>query len=82
MPVTVAKVARRVPTAAEVQSVITELKQKVGGILLLVSPTPAQIDQAGDQICTAFDNGQSFAQVKATGLSMIPPIDHRAPGHR
>jgi hypothetical protein len=66
------KVPRRTPSAAEVQSVITQLKQRVGGLLLLVSPTPAQIDQAGDQVCTAFDNGQSFAQVKATGLSMIP----------
>lgn len=71
-PTTVAKVPRRTPTAAEVQGVITELKRQVGGLLLLVSPTPAQIDQAGDQICTAFDNGQTFAQVKATGLSMIP----------
>jgi len=72
VPVTVAKVARRTPTAAEIQSVITELKQRVGGILVLVSPTPAQINQAGDQICTAFDNNQTLAQVKATGLSMIP----------
>jgi hypothetical protein len=72
VPVTIAKVARRTPTAAEVQGVIAELKRQVGGLLLLVSPTPAQIDQAGDQVCTAFDNGQSFAEVKATGLSMIP----------
>ncbi len=66
------KVARRTPTAAEVQGVISELKRQIGGLLMLVSPTPAQIDQAGDQICTAFDNGQTFSQVKATGLSMIP----------
>lgn len=72
VPVTVAKVRRRVPTTAEVQTAIAELKQKVGGVLLFVSPTQAQLDQAADQICTAFDNGQSFAQVKATGLSMIP----------
>ena len=67
------KVPRRTPTAAEVQAAITELKRQVGGLLLLVSPTPAQIDQVGDQVCTAFDNGQTFAQVKATALSMIPP---------
>ncbi|HEX2046828.1 MAG TPA: DUF732 domain-containing protein [Acidimicrobiales bacterium] len=67
------KVARRTPSAAEVNSAIAQLKQRVGGLLLLVSPTPAQIDQVGDQVCTAFDNGQSFAQVKATALSMIPP---------
>ena len=67
-----AKVARRTPSATEVQGVINELKRQVGGILLLVSPTAAQIAQAGDQVCTAFDGGQSFAQVKATGLSMVP----------
>ena len=66
-----AKVARRVPTAAEIQGVIARLKKDIP-ILGFVSVTPAQIDQAGDQVCTAFDNGQTFAQVKATGLSMIP----------
>lgn len=71
-PAAPVKVARRTPSAAEVQGAIAELKRQVGGVLLLVSPTPAQIDQAGDQVCTAFDNGQTFAQVKATGLSMIP----------
>ena len=67
----VTKVARRVPTAAEVQGVIAELKKRVP-ILSFVSIAPTQIDQIGDQVCTAFDNGQSFAQVKSTGLSMIP----------
>lgn len=66
------KVARRTPTAAEEQTSINELKRQVGGLLLLVSPTPAQLAQAGDQVCTAFDNGQNFTQVKATGLSLIP----------
>ena len=68
-----AKVARRTPSPAEVNSAIAQLKQQVGGLLLLVSPTPAQIDEVGDQVCTAFDNGQTFTQVKATALSMIPP---------
>ena len=72
-PAAPARVARRTPTPAEVQAAITELKGRVGGLLMLVSPTPAQIDQVGDQVCTAFDNGQSFAEVRATGLSMIPP---------
>ena len=71
-PAAPVKVARRTPTAAEKQALIAELKRQVGGLLLLVSPTTAQIDQAGDQVCTAFDSGQSFAQVKATALSMIP----------
>jgi hypothetical protein len=66
------KVARRTPTAAEVETSISELKRQVGGLLLLVSPTPAQLAQAGDQVCTAFDNGQNFTQVKATGLTLIP----------
>ena len=68
----VTKVPRRVPTPAEVQGVVTELKRRVP-ILNFVTIAPAQIDQAGDQVCSAFDNGQSFAQVKTTGLSMIPP---------
>lgn len=72
-PAAQVKVARRSPSPAEVQAGITQLKTKVGGLLLLFSPTPAQIAQAGDQVCTAFDSGQSFTQVKATGLSMIPP---------
>ena len=71
-PAAPVKVPRRTPPPAEVQAAISQLKAQVGGLLLLVSPTPAQIDQAGDQVCTAFDNGQTFAQVKATGLSMIP----------
>jgi len=72
-PAAPVKVARRTPSPAEIQAAIAELKRQVGGMLLLVSPTPAQLAQAGDQVCTAFDNGQTFAQVKATGLSMIPP---------
>ncbi len=68
----VAKVARRVPTPAEVQGVVARLKKDIP-ILGFVAIAPAQIDQAGDQVCTAFDNGQTFAQVKATGLALIPP---------
>jgi hypothetical protein len=67
----VTTVARRVPTAAEIQGVIAELKKRVP-LLSFVSVSPAQIDQIGNQVCTAFDGGQTFAQVKVTGLSMIP----------
>ena len=70
-PPAVTKVARRVPTAAEVQGVIAELKRRIP-VLGFVTVAPSQIDQIGDQVCTAFDNGQPFSQVKATGLSMIP----------
>lgn len=64
-------VARRVPTAAEVQAVISRLKKDIP-MLTYFSISPTQINDAGNQICTAFDGGQTFAQVKATGLSMIP----------
>ena len=71
-PAAPVKVARRTPSAAEVQAGIAQLKSRVGGLLLIFSPTPAQIAQAGDQVCTAFDSGQSFTEVKSTGLSLIP----------
>jgi len=72
--VAAAKVARRTPTGAEAQAAITEMKRRVGGLVALVGITELQLAQAGDQVCTAFDNGQTFAQVKATGLSMIPAV--------
>jgi hypothetical protein len=72
-PVTVVTAARRTPPEVEVQAAISGLVQRVGGILRMMRPTPTQIAQAGDQVCTSFDSGQTFAQVKATGLSMIPP---------
>lgn len=71
-PAAPVKVARRSPSPTEVQAGITQLKSKVGGLLMVFPPTPAHIAQAGDQVCTAFDSGQSFPEVKATGLSMIP----------
>ena len=70
-PAVPTKVARRVPTPTEIQGVVARLKKDIP-ILGFVAISPAQIDQAGDQVCTAFDNGQNFAQVKATGLSLIP----------
>jgi len=71
-PAAVATVARRTPSSEEIKSTISELKRQVGGLLRFVSPTADQINQAGDQVCTGFDNGETFAQVKATGLSMMP----------
>ena len=65
------KVARRVPSAAEVQQAIATLPQYVHSIL---TPSPAQVAQLGDQVCTAFDQGQTFAQVKATGLQMVTQV--------
>ncbi len=67
------KVPRRTPSDAEVLPLIAELKRQIGGLAVLATITTAQIADAGNQICTAFDNGQSFTQVKSTGLTMIPP---------
>jgi len=73
------KVPRRVPTAAEVQQAIATLPQYVSTIL---KPSPAQVDQLGDQVCTAFDQGQTFSQVKDTGLRMVTqlPLTSVKPG--
>jgi hypothetical protein len=70
-PAATVTVARRVPSAAEVSSAIATLPQYVSTIL---TPTAAQVAQLGDQVCTAFDQGQTFAQVKATGLSMVTKL--------
>ena len=40
------------------------------------------VAQVGNQVCTAFDQGQSFAQVKATGLSMVSAYVPVSPGRR
>jgi hypothetical protein len=64
-------VARVVPSAARVQQAISELPSYVHSIL---SPSPAQVAQLGDKVCTMFDQGQTFAQVKATGLQMVTQI--------
>lgn len=66
-----ALVARTVPTLTQVQAAITGLKALVPA-LGLFPVTPAQVADIGNQVCTAFDQGQSFAQVKATALSMVP----------
>ena len=71
-PVALVAASRRTPSGTEVQAAISGLVQRVGGLLKRVPPTAEQIAQAGDQMCTAFDNGKTFAEVKATGLAMIP----------
>lgn len=71
VPPAVTTVARRVPTPAEIQGVIAELKKRVPMLNFVSIPT-TKIDEIGNQVCTAFDGGQSFAQVKSTGLSMLP----------
>ncbi len=70
-PVTVpALAARTVPSAAQVQSAIQGITSLVQ-LPLFVQITPANVADVGNRVCTAFDQGQSFSQVKATGLSMV-----------
>lgn len=64
-------VARRTPPAGEVQQAISALPQYVRSIL---APSPDQVAQLGDKVCTMFDQGQTFDQVKATGLSMVTQV--------
>jgi hypothetical protein len=63
--------ARTVPSAAQIQAVISTIKSQVP-LLGLVSITDAQVNDIGNQVCTAFDQGQTFAQVKAQGLAQVP----------
>jgi hypothetical protein len=58
------------PSSAQVQAAIAQLRQRI----LLFSPTEAQARQFGDQVCTAFDQGQTYAQVKATGMQMVSQV--------
>jgi len=69
----VQQVARTVPTAAQVQAAIAGLQGLVPA-LGLFPPTVAQVNDIGNQVCTAFDQGQTFAQVKSTALAMVPKI--------
>ena len=58
--------ARRQPTAAEMNQVIAS----VHSLIPLFTPTSAQIVTVGNQVCTAFDQGKTVAQVKATAMQM------------
>ncbi len=70
-PVTVPALApRTVPSAAQVQSAIAGISSMVQ-LPFFFQITPAHVAQVGNQVCTAFDQGQTFTQVKATGLSMV-----------
>jgi hypothetical protein len=65
-PTTAALPARRTPSAAEVNQVIA----RVHAMIPLFTPTQAQIVKVGDQVCTAFDQGKTVAQIKATAMQM------------
>jgi hypothetical protein len=60
-------VPRRQPTAAQVNQVIST----VHNLLPVFTPTAAQIAAAGDAVCSAFDQGKTFTQVKALVLTMV-----------
>ena len=70
-PVTVPALApRTVPSAAQVNAAIAGISSMVQ-LPLFFQINAGHVAQVGNQVCTAFDQGQSFAQVKATGLSMV-----------
>jgi hypothetical protein len=58
---------RRQPTSAEVKAAIKAFENAVP----FYSPTVADIADVGNKVCTAFDQGQTFAQVKARALTMV-----------
>jgi hypothetical protein len=64
-------VARRAPSSTEVQEALKIFPQYVK---TFIKPTSAQVAELGDRVCTAFDEGQTFAQVKATGLGMVTQV--------
>lgn len=68
-----ATVPRRQPTSAEIDRAIAGLRPYVRS-LLPINPTHAQVAELGDKICTAFDEGQSVAQVKATGAQLVKKV--------
>jgi len=62
--------ARVTPSSAQVQAAIAQIHQRIP----LYSPTEAQARQFGDQVCSAFDQGQSSAQVQATAQQMASQV--------
>ena len=75
-PATTAAPAPKVTTAARTQPSAAALQQAIDGLkqFLPLAPSPAQVAQVGDQVCTAFDKGESYAQVLATATSTVSQI--------
>lgn len=65
-----AMVPRRQPSVAEIDQAIAGLRPFVRS-LLPINPTHAQVSELGGNICTAFDEGQTVDQVKATGAQLV-----------
>lgn len=64
-------VPRRQPSPAEVQQALDGLEPYVDSVF---SPSAAQVAEAGAKVCTAFDEGQTFAQVKATAQELVSRV--------
>jgi hypothetical protein len=58
---------RRTPSAAEMNQAI----KAVHSLVPFFTPTAADVADAGNQVCTAFDQGKSFSQVKSKALDMV-----------
>lgn len=58
---------RTQPTAAEVDAAIEAVHQLVP----FFTPTAAQVAKVGNEVCTAFDQGMTFSQVKSKVSSML-----------
>ncbi|HWA66190.1 MAG TPA: hypothetical protein VG899_07460 [Mycobacteriales bacterium] len=56
------KAARTKPSAGQLASAITGLKKYVHTVF---SITTSEVDQFGDQVCSAFDKNESYASIKS-----------------
>lgn len=70
-PVTTTAAPRQQPSAAAVQQALDGLDAYVDSVF---TPTAAQVHEAGDKVCTAFDEGQTFVQVKATARELVARV--------
>jgi hypothetical protein len=61
------RAARTTPTGAQVQAAIQGFHARIPAY----TPTSAQVADFGNQVCSAFDSGESYSQVKAAGLAQV-----------
>lgn len=64
-------VPRRVPSGDEVSQALEGLKPFIQSPF---SPGAAQVAEAGEKVCTAFDEGRSMDEVKAEGLALVKKV--------
>jgi hypothetical protein len=70
-PVTVPALApRTVPSPAQVQSAIAGITSLVQ-LPFFIQISAANVADVGNRVCTAFDQGQTMAQVQAVGLAQV-----------